>query len=312
MGAGFVGNTSVPTVNSTVPTTPWTARTKECSTNSTSLLSRSSLAASANGGRVDLLYGEDFWLAPSVGLENHDDGSSHWNPQYYGVAIPQAYVEMGSSDLWVKIGHFYSIVGYEGLPAPNSFFYTKSYSYQFAGPFTHWGGLATWTASERWQFQAGLTNGWDTLDREPDDNLNFLGLVKYTGECGGWTSFAIVTGDDISNPGSLPITDALTNRTRYSWLVSLPVGCHTDYVFHQWLGSQEEGAIGGGMAYWSAARRSVPHYQRVLENGFAFESLRDEDRTAWVSIAPAIPTTSPLSATFTRSQPASIGRPPAI
>ena len=98
------------------------------------------------GGRVDVIYGEDYFLAQSVGLENHDDGTPHWNPEFYGIAIPQAYLEMGTTDLSLKVGHFYSIIGYEGLPAVGNFFYSKAYSYQFAGPFTHWGGLATWTA----------------------------------------------------------------------------------------------------------------------------------------------------------------------
>ena len=54
--------------------------------------------------------------------------------------MPQMYVEVGTQDLSLKVGHFYSIVGYEGVMAPYNFFYTKSYSYQFAGPFQHWGG----------------------------------------------------------------------------------------------------------------------------------------------------------------------------
>jgi hypothetical protein len=258
-----------------------------------------SCGCSGIGGRVDVIYGEDFWLAQAVGLENHDDGSSHWNSQYYGLAIPQAYAEMGSSELSLKLGHFYSVVGYEGLPAPNNFFYTKSYSYQFAGPFTHWGGLATWTPSDRWQVQGGLTNGWDTLDREPDDNANFLGLVKYSGAYGGWTSFAIVTGDDISNPGSLPITDGLTNRTRYSWLVSLPVSCKTEYVFHQWLGSQDEGAIGGGEAYWYGVDQYLYHtINECWKTGLRFEWFRDEDGTRVGLNRPSNPNNVPFVGDF--------------
>ena len=77
------------------------------------------------GGRVDVLYGEDFFLAQSVGFENHDDGTPHWNDEFYGLAIPQAYVEVGRTDLSLKVGHFYSIIGYEGLPAVGNFFYSQ-------------------------------------------------------------------------------------------------------------------------------------------------------------------------------------------
>ena len=86
------------------------------------------------GGRIDVLYGEDFLLAQSDGIERRPNGDPHWNGEYYGVAFPQAYVEMGNQCLSLQVGHFYSVVGYEGLMAPDNFFYSKSYSYQFAGP----------------------------------------------------------------------------------------------------------------------------------------------------------------------------------
>ena len=41
-----------------------------------------------------------------------------WNSgEYYGLAIPQLYGEIGNQDLSLKLGHFYTIVGYEGVPA---------------------------------------------------------------------------------------------------------------------------------------------------------------------------------------------------
>ena len=182
LDAGFVGNTSSPASNFNGPYNA-VDRANEGMFNQLYLIAEQKLPSDGChgfGGRVDVIYGEDFFLAQSVGLENHDDGSPHWNPQYYGVAIPQAYVEMGRTDLSVRVGHFYSPIGYEGLPAATNFFYTKSYSYQFAGPFTHWVPLATWAPCDCWELQGGVTNGWDTLDREPEDNVNLLAKVKYT------------------------------------------------------------------------------------------------------------------------------------
>ena len=96
----------------------------------------------------------------------------------------------------------------------------------------------------------------------PQDSLNVLAKAKYTGYSGWWTSLGVVTGNDISNPGNLPIPNELTNRTRYSWLVSLPVGCRMEYVFHQWLGAQDQGAIGGGTRFLVRPRSiSLLHHQ---------------------------------------------------
>lgn len=44
------------------------------------------------GGRVDFLYSEDYFLAESIGLEKDLEGSPRWNDEYYGLAVPQAYV----------------------------------------------------------------------------------------------------------------------------------------------------------------------------------------------------------------------------
>jgi hypothetical protein len=134
--------------------------------------------------------------------------------------------------------------------APDNFFYSKSYSYQFAGPFTHWCGQVNWSPSECWNVQLGLVNGWDAFDRD-SDSMNFIGKVRYDSQStGSWTSFAIITGDDFNDLGGVAPTQDFTSRTRYSWLVGLPLTCNLDYVFHHWLGVQENGAPDGGQADW--------------------------------------------------------------
>ena len=118
IAAGFVGNTSSPDSRFNGPYNA-VDRANEGMLNQIYFIAEKKLPSDGChgiGGRVDVIYGEDFFLAQSVGMENHDDGSPHWNSQYYGLAIPQAYVEMGRSDLSLKLGHFYSIIGYEGLP----------------------------------------------------------------------------------------------------------------------------------------------------------------------------------------------------
>jgi hypothetical protein len=310
LNAGVVGNTSSPDSRFNGPYNA-IDRSNELMFNQMYLIAEKGLPSdccSGIGGRVDVLYGEDYFLAQSVGLETHDDGSPHWNSQYYGWAIPQAYVELGRTDLSVKLGHFYAPIGYEGLPAytqarspraAGNFFYTKAYSYQFAGPFTQWGGLVTWKISDYWETQCALTNGWDTLDREGQDNLNVTAYAKYSGDSGWWTSFGIVTGDDINNPGGLPITNAFTNRTRYSWLASVPVGCNAQYVFHQWLGSQDQGALDGDTAYWYGIDQYLYYnINDCWKAGMRFEWFRDEDGTRVGLNRPSNPNKVPYIGNF--------------
>ncbi|HEX7765354.1 MAG TPA: outer membrane beta-barrel protein, partial [Nitrospira sp.] len=70
------------------------------------------------GGRVDAMYGYDYFLTQSNGLERNQSGTPKWNHEQHGLALPQMYAEAGNQTFSVKAGHFYTIIGYEGVPAP--------------------------------------------------------------------------------------------------------------------------------------------------------------------------------------------------
>jgi hypothetical protein len=253
------------------------------------------------GGRFDMLYGSDYVVAQSTGLEVTRTGSPRWNSsQYYGLALPQAYLEVGRTDASIKVGHFYSIVGYEGVQAANNFFYSHAYSYQFAGPFTHWGGLGTWKPTNNWQIQAGLVNGWNNLD-EVANHASFLGGAKYTSDAGDWwTSFAIITGDEFTNPAGLTtVPNTFANRTRYSFIVAKQLNRRLEYVFHQWLGSQASGEPGGGTAFWYGIDQYL--YYRMNDRwrlGTRVEWFRDEDGTRVGLTERSNPNKAPLPGSY--------------
>ncbi|HPM81650.1 MAG TPA: outer membrane beta-barrel protein [Candidatus Anammoximicrobium sp.] len=304
LDAGFVGNTSSPNSRFNGPYNA-VDRSNELMFNQGYLVSEIGLPRDGSvgvGGRLDLLYGEDFLLAQSVGWELNDDGTPGWNGhEYYGLAMPQAYIEAGTCNLSVKIGHFYSIVGYEGVMAPYNFFYSKSYSYQFAGPFQHWGGQVDWQLNEAWQVQAGLINGWNALDRE-QDTVNFIGRVKYTNpDRGWWTSFALITGDEYNNVANLTRTVPAdqTNRTRYSWIVDLPITCRWEYVFHHWLGYQEAGAADGSDADWYGLDQYLYYtINECWKVGGRLEWFRDEEGTRVGLNRPSNPNNPPFVGDF--------------
>jgi hypothetical protein len=240
------------------------------------------------GGRVDLLYGNDFFLPQSRGLELNPDGTRKWNSsQYYGVAMPQAYVEAGWEKLSAKFGHFYSILGYEDVPSADNFFYSHAYSYQFSQPFTHWGGLGTWKPSDTIEVQAGVVNGWNTLDGT-EDHVNGLVGVKYTAcDKSFWTSAAVITGDEFDNPAGLRgVRNGYNNRTEYSFIFDGQLTEKLEYVFHHYLGLQEHGARNGETAYWYGIDQYL--YYKLTDTtrtGMRFEWFRDEDGTRVVSVS---------------------------
>ena len=296
INAGFIYNTDAPTSDFNGPYNA-VDRSNEGMLNQIYLSGEKvlPLCGMGIGGRVDFLYGEDYFLAESIGLEKRPDGSAHWNPEYYGFALPQAYATLGNQDTNIQVGHFYSIVGYEGLMSPDNFFYSKSYSYQFAGPFTHWGGQANMRINDRWSTQVGVHNGWDALDRT-SDKLGYIGKVRYDHcETGAWSSFAVTTGDDSNSA----VAGAYSNRTRYSWIVSVPLSCKTEYVFHHWLGFQKNGAADGSTSKWYGIDQYLYYtINDCMKAGLRFEWFRDQEGTRVGLNRPSNPNVPPFAGNF--------------
>ena len=228
------------------------------------------------GGRADLLWGYDYFLTQSTGFERDSDGSPGWNANRYGLALPQIYAEVGTQDLSLKLGHFYTIVGYEGVPAINNFFYSKSYSYQFAGPFTHWGGLLSWRPSSQWHLQGGVHRGWDTLDRKTKNRAGVIVSAEYTSDSKRWSlGGALTTGDE---PSAQP--NDVDTRTRYSVIAKLRPFERVEYVFHHHYAFQKDGKLSGGTSKWYGIDQYL--YYTVCDHvkaGLRFEWFRDDDGT---------------------------------
>ncbi|MEL6897721.1 MAG: outer membrane beta-barrel protein, partial [Planctomycetota bacterium] len=125
------------------------------------------------GGRFDYVYGTDAPNTQAFGIANN-----HWDNQWdngndYGHAIPQVYGEVGYGDVSVKLGKFYTTIGYEVVTAPDNFFYSHAYTFNNTEPFTHTGALATYDAGNGYSVWGGYVFGWDSGFEDNGDS--FLG-----------------------------------------------------------------------------------------------------------------------------------------
>jgi len=234
------------------------------------------------GGRVDLLYGTDYFFTQSLGLETHQDGSPKWNGDgprgagaaLYGLAMPQLYAELSvplGNGVNVKMGHFYKTLGYESVMAPENFFYSHSYSMLYGEPFTHTGMLFTYEVSPRFAVHAGLTRGWDAWEN-PNDTCAGIGGFKWTSPDNvNSIAFALHTGDENGNG----------NRTAYSLVFTRQLTDRLEYALQHDLGIEND------LAVWGVTRKDAIWYSinqylfyRLNEStslGLRFEWFRDED-----------------------------------
>ena len=121
----------------------------------------------ANNGRgfdwgfdVDFMFGEDARITRvERGLDEdwvtgHDaDGNAT-----YGFALPQLYADFALNNWGLRAGHFYSLLGYEGVPATDRFFYSSGLAYD-ALPTSHTGVLVSYNGWEKAAVRAGWVNG---------------------------------------------------------------------------------------------------------------------------------------------------------
>jgi hypothetical protein len=168
------------------------------------------------GGRLDLLYGSDYIFCESVGFETRPDGSPKWNGGIdYGLAMPQAYGEIGYGDVSMKLGRFYTIIGYEGMMATGNFFYSMNYAVRYAEPTTHTGGLATWKKNDEWTFYLGGVNGQDQTDGLTDSLAVLTGFAWTPKDKKYSLNFGIMTGGLEPRTADTTLVD-FTPRTYFS------------------------------------------------------------------------------------------------
>ena len=239
------------------------------------------------GGRIDLLYGEDYIFTQAAGLETRPDFTNHWNTAVggggiggtgrLGLALPQAYMELAVNDLSVKVGHFYTIIGNEVVTAPDNFFYSHTYTMQYGEPFTHTGALASHPLGERVEVKAGVVNGWDKFDAT-HDHASFLGGFTWT-SCDEQTSlaFAMVSGQE---DGAQQFIGG--NRTMYSLVFTRQLTGDLQYVLHHDFGWQERGRVAATIedAEWYGLTNNLFYtVNDKLRAGFRYEWFNDDDGT---------------------------------
>lgn len=220
------------------------------------------------GFRADLLYGTDARFSPTSNLDDQllsaDD---------YKLVFPQTYAEIYmpvGNGLTAKVGHFYTIIGYEVVTAPDNFFFSHAYTMQYAEPFTHTGILLSYALDDNWSLTGGVVSGWDSFFQEP---ANFLGGVNYTSDDGRSSlALSLVTGDvDDSDKH---------NRTMYSVVISHDLSDQLHYVFQHDFGTEAQSLSTPQNTKWYGINQYLTYdVSDVLAAGMRLEWFRDEGGT---------------------------------
>ncbi len=179
------------------------------------------------GFRADIMYGTDAAKTQAFGNDpGNFDFQNGWDRNGgYGWAMPQLYGEVAWGDWSVIAGHFYTLIGYEVVTAPDNFFYSHALTMFNSEPFTHTGVLATYGGLDNVEVYAGWTLGWDTGFEQSNAGSSWLGgfstnltddiAFTYISTLGNFGARSAGTTDGQGYSHSLVFDVALSDNVNY-------------------------------------------------------------------------------------------------
>lgn len=215
------------------------------------------------GFRFDGMYGIDAGDTQAFGNRpgNWDYENGFDRGGGYGFAIPQLYGELAYEDFSLIGGHFYTLLGYEVVTAPDNFFYSHAFTMYNSEAFTHTGALLTYSGLDMVEFYGGWTAGWDTGFDQFGGGSSFLGGASVT-PIDEVSATYIVTAGNLGWIGkgythsivvdTTPIPDVPLNYVLQSDYVSVTdystIGINQYLMYFPW----DEVGVGARFEWWKA------------------------------------------------------------
>lgn len=229
------------------------------------------------GFHVEGIYGADARLIHSNGLDFYGPGDASSSAQQYPqnqFDLVQAYVTMAipvGSGLTLQAGKFVTLLGYETINPTTNPFYSHTYMFGYAIPFTQTGILGTYSVTKDIAVTAGITRGWEQSLKDNNGAIDFLGSVSYTINQ-KWTAILNLTcgPQQADNTGNYrTVVDLIL---KYKMSDNLSLALNADY------GYEAHAAADGNAGQWSgvALYASYTIDPRFTLNG-RLEYFNDDD-----------------------------------
>lgn len=152
------------------------------------------------GFRVDNLFGNDWQFNHAHSTFDGSYKLDHfagYDPAQYYAEVHLPILTKGGLD--IKGGRWYSLVGYEVVPATGRPLLSVPMMFNYGQPFTHNGVISTLHVNERVNLYNGAVNGWDR-NWNTHYKYSYIGGFSWTSKSGN-TSFTTIV---ITGPNQYP------------------------------------------------------------------------------------------------------------
>jgi hypothetical protein len=196
------------------------------------------------GFRMEWIWGGDSRFIHSNGLFDHygfNDGPDEQfdlNQAYLDLAIPVG------NGLRLRLGKYVTPFGFETINPTTTPFYSRSFLFSYAIPFTHTGAMATYAVDDNWSIEGGVFRGWEQSLEDVNDMVSFHAKVAYTSSDKKWSGILqVCTGpEQFDNESDYrTVVDAIFTYTVND---KLTLSANADY------GWEANAATDGGTASW--------------------------------------------------------------
>ena len=135
-------------------------------------------------------------------------------------------VPLGSG-LTLKGGKFVTLLGYEVIESPNNLNFSRGYLFSLAIPFTHTGGLLSYTFTDWFSVTAGVVLGWDN-SKDNNDRPSATGQFAFTPVKDFTANLNWIAGPEQNdnNTHQRYVLDFVFN---YTGIKNLTLGANVDY-----------------------------------------------------------------------------------
>lgn len=236
------------------------------------------------GGRVELLYGGDSRFIHANGMfDNYDptgedededgvpdDTSDITDGPENQFDIPQAYLDVNvpvGNGLRVRLGKF---LFFKQIDPNASVFYSHSYTFGAALPFTLTGVTGYYELTDRLAIEGGVVRGWDEALDDDNDAVSAVGRVRFRASDELNLSLAAITGPEL-------VDDNDDYRTAVNFVASYTVNSNLTLLLDSIYGYQAN-LPGEGTADWyGAAVYGIYKINDNLSAAARLEYYRDDE-----------------------------------